>query len=86
MFTYDVIINYNRKSNFDYTIKADVNYAEYLQRLHKDWLFFEKIVINGKNQNVLFTIKEIIDVTLDYNTTRFKTWINSKKIAYSCKT
>ena len=69
IFTDDFIINYNKNSDFDYTLIVYVDYPEYLQSLHKDLRFLhQKIVINKekKKQHVLFTRKEIIRVTVDY--------------------
>ena len=37
MFTYDFIINYNKNSDFGYTLIADVDCLENLQPLHKDF-------------------------------------------------
>lgn len=66
--THDFIINYNNNSDFGYILIVNVDYPEYLPSLHKDLLLLaEKLVINKeKSQHLLFTIKELIDVTLDY--------------------
>ena len=58
IFTDDFIINYNKNSDFGYTLIVYVDYPEYLQSLHKDLQFLhQKIVINKekKKQHVLFT-------------------------------
>ena len=69
MLTRDFITNYNKSSDFDYTIIVDADYPEYFQPLPKDLLFLhEKTVTNKqKEQYVLFTVKEITDAMLDYS-------------------
>lgn len=55
--------------NYTKTLMVDVDCPEYLKSLLTEKLavFNRKIVISEeKNQHVLFTIKEIIVVTLDY--------------------
>lgn len=38
MFTNDSVINYDKFSDFVYTLIVDIDYPEYLQPLHKDSL------------------------------------------------
>ena len=51
IFTNDFVINYNKNSDFGYTLIVYVDYPEYLQPLHKDLLFLhQKIVINKEKK------------------------------------
>ena len=68
-FTINFIINYYENSDIGYTLQIDVHYSEYLHPLHRDLPFLPE-----KNSiEKLFMSHNIIS-------TRFKTWINSKKV------
>ena len=59
IFTDDFIINYNKNSDFDYTLIVYVDYPEYLQSLHKDlWFLHQKIVINKEKKNSTYFLQE----------------------------
>ena len=50
MFTCD-FLNYNKSSDFGYTLLVDIDYLEYLQPLHNDFSFLpKKILINKIKQ------------------------------------